>query len=41
MVKASRFNGHDLPALYLQEPGGAVSLMKRYGYEDYHGYWSP
>ncbi|MFN5745724.1 MAG: carboxynorspermidine decarboxylase [Methylococcaceae bacterium] len=40
MVKASRFNGHNLPALYLQESGGAVNLMKRYDYEDYHGYWS-
>ncbi|BBL75872.1 carboxynorspermidine decarboxylase [Methylomagnum ishizawai] len=40
LVKASRFNGYDLPALYLRGADGSPRLAKRYGYEDYRRLWA-
>lgn len=39
MVKASRFNGHDLPVIYLREIDGSLKLLKRFGYESFRGQW--
>lgn len=40
LVKASRFNGYDLPAIHALESNGGIRLMKRYGYEDYLNQWA-
>ncbi|MGZ8245978.1 carboxynorspermidine decarboxylase [Methylomagnum sp.] len=40
LVKASRFNGYDLPTIYWQDTAGRISLMKRFGYEDYRRFWT-
>lgn len=40
LVKASRFNGHDLPALYLRECDGGLRLLKAFGYADFHRQWA-
>ena len=40
LIKASRFNGYDLPTLYLREAGGALRRMKTFGYADYQRQWS-
>jgi carboxynorspermidine decarboxylase len=40
LIKASRFNGQNLPSLYLLGDNGALSLMKRYVYDDYRRQWS-
>ena len=39
LVKASRFNGHDLPALAIREPSGTIELLKTFGYSDYLRQW--
>lgn len=38
LVKASRFNGQDLPAVYLLD-GGELRLYRRYDYQDYRRQW--
>lgn len=40
LVKASRFNGYDLPSIYLQGMDGQAKLVKRFGYEDYQRFWA-
>ena len=40
LVKASRFNGHDLPGLAIREPSGRVELLKTFGFSDYLSQWS-
>lgn len=40
LVKASRFNGYDLPAIYALGADGRTRLMKRYGYGDYRNQWA-
>jgi carboxynorspermidine decarboxylase len=39
LVKAHRFNGYNLPDIYALD-AGAVTLLKRYSYSDYRGFWS-
>ncbi|MGH8489778.1 MAG: hypothetical protein ACREXS_13155 [Gammaproteobacteria bacterium] len=38
-VKASRFNGINLPAIYAKESTGRIVLKKRYDYLDYRDQW--
>jgi carboxynorspermidine decarboxylase len=40
LIKASRFNGYDLPTIHLRDRGGTLRLMKAFGYADYHRQWS-
>lgn len=40
LIKASRFNGHNLPSLYLRRTDGSLRLLKSYDYSDYHRQWS-
>lgn len=40
LVKASRFNGHDLPAVALRTSGGSLELVKSHGYDEYRRLWS-
>ena len=40
LVKASRFNGHDLPGLAIREPSGTIELLKTFGYSDYLSQWA-
>lgn len=40
LVKASRFNGYDLPSIHFQGMDGQTTLVKRFGYEDYRRFWS-
>ncbi len=39
LIKASRFNGHNLPAIYAFERAGRLKRMKSYGYADYRRQW--
>lgn len=39
LVKAHRFNGYNLPDIYALD-AGAVTLLKRFSYQDYRGFWS-
>lgn len=39
LVKAHRFNGHNLPNLYMRGTGGVPRLVKRYSYDDYRRQW--
>ncbi|MES9991304.1 MAG: hypothetical protein ABW098_05085 [Candidatus Thiodiazotropha sp.] len=39
LVKASRFNGQNLPSIYRLEENGDLTLMKRYDYDDYRSQW--
>ena len=39
LVKASRFNGHDLPALALRDAKGEIELLKQFGFSDYLKQW--
>ncbi|MGH8507431.1 MAG: carboxynorspermidine decarboxylase [Gammaproteobacteria bacterium] len=39
LVKASRFNGINLPAIYAKENTGRIVLKKRYDYLDYRDQW--
>jgi len=41
LVKASRFNGYDLPAVYLRERKGGLRRLKSFGYADYRRSWLP
>ncbi|MGD8913959.1 MAG: carboxynorspermidine decarboxylase, partial [Candidatus Thiodiazotropha sp.] len=40
LIKASRFNGHNLPSIYLLDESGDTMLMKAYDYDDYRRQWS-
>jgi carboxynorspermidine decarboxylase len=40
LIKASRFNGHNLPSIYLLDESGDTMLMKAYDYADYRRQWS-
>lgn len=40
LIKASRFNGYDLPAIHLRDRAGALRRMKTFGYADYRRQWS-
>lgn len=40
LIKASRFNGYDLPAIYILGTDGRMRLTKRFGYEDYRRQWT-
>jgi carboxynorspermidine decarboxylase len=40
MIKASRFNGYDLPSIYALGIDGPFRLMKSYGYENYRKQWT-
>ena len=39
LVKASRFNGHDLPAVAFRTRDGRLLPIKSYGYADYQALW--
>lgn len=39
LIKANRFNGHNLPDIYLQRADGELELLKRYTYQDYQQQW--
>jgi carboxynorspermidine decarboxylase len=38
LIKANRFNGYDLPAIYLAGASG-LECVKQFGYEDYRSQW--
>jgi len=40
LIKASRFNGQNLPSIHLLGDQGALTLMKAYDYDDYRRQWS-
>jgi carboxynorspermidine decarboxylase len=40
LIKASRFNGHNLPSIHLLGEEGDLILMKDYDYDDYRSQWS-
>jgi carboxynorspermidine decarboxylase len=40
LIKASRFNGHNLPSIYLLDENGDALLMKTYDYDDYRRQWN-
>lgn len=40
LVKASRFNGINLPTLYACRGGEDLQLLKQYRYADYRDYWN-
>ncbi|MES9971998.1 MAG: hypothetical protein ABW092_18345 [Candidatus Thiodiazotropha sp.] len=39
LIKASRFNGHNLPSIHLLGEDGRAVLMKAYDYQDYRRQW--
>jgi len=39
LIKAHRFNGHNLPDVYLRDGHGGLRLCKRFDYQDYHRHW--
>ncbi len=39
LIKANRFNGHNLPDVYLQRGDGKLELLKQYTYCDYQQQW--
>jgi carboxynorspermidine decarboxylase len=39
LIKANRFNGHNLPDVYLQRENGELELLKQYTYHDYQQQW--
>jgi carboxynorspermidine decarboxylase len=40
LIKASRFNGQNLPSIYFLDQERRLQLMKEYGYDDYRRQWS-
>lgn len=40
LIKANRFNGYDLPAIYAWDGREDLRLMKSYGFEDYASQWT-
>lgn len=41
LIKANRFNGYDLPAIFAADPRGQLKTMKHFGYHDYRKQWQP
>jgi carboxynorspermidine decarboxylase len=39
LVKAHRFNGHNLPSIYLEQANSSLTLIKQYHYSDYQQQW--
>lgn len=39
LTKAHRFNGHNLPSVYLRMADGRLRMLKRYGFEDFARQW--
>ncbi len=39
LIKANRFNGHNLPNFYFQPKEGEVKLLKSYTYQNYQQQW--
>ncbi len=39
LVKANRFNGHNLPSVYLWDGAGEPRLVKRHGFAEYQAQW--
>lgn len=37
MVKSTTFNGINLPDIAVMRDGGAIEIVKRFGYKDYKG----
>ena len=40
LVKAQRFNGHNLPSVYLRQMDGMLTPVKEYNYADYRQLWA-
>lgn len=40
LVKATRFNGHNLPFIYLQNAEAQIELIKEYNYQDFFQQWN-
>lgn len=40
LIKANRFNGHNLPAIYAYDRTGRLQPMKSYDYADYRRQWT-
>jgi carboxynorspermidine decarboxylase len=40
LIKASRFNGYNLPSIHLLDEQGGTRVMKTYDYNDYRSQWS-
>lgn len=40
LIKANRFNGHNLPAIYAHDRAGRLRRMKSYDYADYRRQWT-
>jgi carboxynorspermidine decarboxylase len=40
LIKASRFNGQNLPSIYFLGTSGELTLSKAYNYDDYRSQWS-
>ena len=40
LIKAHRFNGHNLPNIYIQTMEGNTHLLKHYTYHDYQQQWT-
>lgn len=40
LVKASRFNGINLPDVYLRKDNGQMELIRHYDYSDYKKFWT-
>jgi carboxynorspermidine decarboxylase len=40
LIKASRFNGYDLPTIYALRRNGRIEVVKHFGYEDYREQWT-
>jgi carboxynorspermidine decarboxylase len=40
LIKATRFNGYDLPLIFASDDHGGIKAMKRFGYDDYRMQWS-
>ncbi|MGX2042000.1 carboxynorspermidine decarboxylase [Methylocaldum sp. MU1018] len=40
LIKANRFNGYDLPAIFVSDRQGRIKPMKHFGYEDYRKQWT-
>lgn len=39
LIKAHRFNGHNLPDVYIRDESGSLRLCKRFDYQDYYRHW--
>jgi carboxynorspermidine decarboxylase len=39
LAKSHRFNGHNLPSIYLRKPDGQLHLLKDFDYDDFRRQW--